>query len=148
MLNLTDKERCFAIAMVQALVYYGDGNRTLRETWRELFEGKNCHEWCEHLCKKVWLHGVYSADWISARTNPDHEQHLTGAAAISRVKGLRYEIALALRYIRPDFPLPKAEKKHLNDDEYANLVNRHYPNVENPAGGGNPHLDPLFRQAG
>ena len=112
--------------MVQALVYYGDGNRTLKETWRELFEGKNCHEWYQHLCNKVRLYGVYSVDWISDRTNPEHEEHLEGADNIARVRGLRYEIALALRYIRPDFPLPKAEKKYLNAGEYANLVNHRY----------------------
>ena len=67
--------------------------------------------------------GVYKMNWIVARCNPLHPGYSEDPNVVRRWQnGVQYEVAMVLRYLRNDFPQPRADRFYCDDIDKQNYI--------------------------
>ena len=123
---LTPNEKeVVAVPMLQNLVMYGDLDGSLnRMGWKKLYAEKNLGSWLKNQVEKVEKKGVVSYDWLAARCVPTHPEFTKDIVTLKKwTNAVRYEVVLALRYLRGEaFPLPATRNLlYCDETEYNNL---------------------------
>ena len=104
-----DLRYCLYVPILQSIWMHGDPERTLRrqKNWEQLMTNKSLGHFIEGCRNKVVRFGVWSYDYIAERAVPEHPQYSTKSTVLKKWHaGLQFEIALVLRVLVQDFPLP------------------------------------------
>lgn len=116
---------CFALSNLVNICTNGDHQNLFKEEWMPYYDRHNMGSWYQTVIDKIEKHGVHSPGWVATRCNPGNINYCEGKEAIKWCKGVRYEIALVLRYIRPDCPMPPRDKQFMTMAEVTCLKHRH-----------------------
>ena len=92
---------------------------------------------------KALSHGIWSDEWVleKLKRDADGKPKMCPCKLAKVCGGLHYKIALALRYLNPDFEMPVSALLHLTDEQKKELVDRSYTVQNQP-------LDNLFQHPG
>lgn len=116
---LDDSERyALALPMIKTICRHGDKHNAIAENWRDIFCKRNFGSSFETLCELLRNFGLYRMNWIVARCNPAHAEYTEDPDTVRMWQnGVRYEVAMILRYLRKeDFPTPNNPDHYFCDE--------------------------------
>ena len=125
LLNNSEKY-ALVLPIIKILAAHGDEHEVLGETrCMEIFNSRNTGSSYETICRTVLNFGVYKMNWIVARCDPAHRQYSEDPDVVRPWQnGVRYEVAMILRYLRHDFPVPKDALFFCSDREKQDYIQR------------------------
>ena len=114
------------LPILKTLVKKGDQHEALQQLEHvEIWQNRNVGSSYETLCRGVRKFGVYKMSWIKARVDAGHRDYSEDPNVVRRWQnGVRYEVAMVLRYLRPEFPQAPDNMYYCENDDKDNYINR------------------------
>ena len=122
----TYRKYALVLPIIKILAAHGDEHEVLGETeCMEIFDSRNTGSSYKTLCRCVINFGLYKMNWIVARCDPTHPQYSEDPDVVRPWQnGVRFEVAMILRYLRPDFPVPRDNLFFCNDRDKQDFIGR------------------------